>query len=624
MKRRDFLNGTLLAMGASLLPSVLWAGKTPSYYPPTLTGLRGSHTGAFEVAHALAWGGQKDFGPVSETGEEVFDLVVVGAGISGLAAARFFQDAFESENGKPPNMLILDNHDDFGGHAKRNEMQWNGTTRLGYGGSQSMESPGEYSDIVRELLADIGVDLTRFNDAYDLSFFERHGLGPVTYFDKATFGEDRIIEFVPYDPAGAIPGMPAGKLSMEDAVAKMPLEAEARKQLLRVLQGASLDEVSWKKGEAYLERTAYFQFLKEQFGVSHPQVLKVLRSISADSWAMGTDVLSVLEATSATAPGIALPREKETDKAEMYIHHFPDGNASLARLLVHRLIPAAFTWQDAPLGRTWLTERIAGATCDYHRLDERHGRVKIRLNSTVVQVANTADKQVRVEYVRDGKAHRVRARYSILACYNMMIPHIAPELSDRQKKALKSQVKLPLVYSNVLLKNWRALKKAGIGAAYCPGSFHTGMLMDFPVKLGAYPMSDSPDQPMMITLVHTPLAAQYGLPPKEQFRAGRHQLLSLPFARFEEEIIRHLNGMLGPAGFEASQDIAAITVNRWSHGYAYGGSALYDPEIEPDSGPHIVGRQRAGNITIANSDAGARAYLDAAIEQAWRAVEELG
>src|ERR1700754_363580 len=157
--RRDFLNGTALAIAAGLTPAAQLAAQ-PGYYPPALTGLRGQHVGSFEIAHALAREGRKfpvDGMPIDES----YDLVVVGGGISGLAAAWFYRRARPSAR-----ILILDNHDDFGGHAKRNEFTLDGRHVIGYGGSQSLQSPKAlYSPVAKGLLRELGVDIARFETA---------------------------------------------------------------------------------------------------------------------------------------------------------------------------------------------------------------------------------------------------------------------------------------------------------------------------------------------------------------------------------------------------------------------------------------------------------------------------
>ncbi|SLM46502.1 Twin-arginine translocation pathway signal [Nitrospira japonica] len=629
--RRDFLDGILLALGSTLLPPMALGDGfdrwlTDDDYPPGRTGLRGNHPGALETAHALAWTGKRDWGTVTEPDGSDYDLAVVGAGISGLAAAWFFRQ----QNPKA-KILLLDNHDDFGGHAKRNEFLVDGRTRLSYGGSQTIQTPGRYSRIAASLLRDLGVKFDRFVSAYDMTFFRRHALRPVTFFDGKTYGKASLVPYTLTDLSWGVPGIVRSALSPEQAVERMPLGSRAKEQLLRIMTGGdnALDRIAAAARLGYAGSTPYFTFLREQHHADDPDVFRLLRSLPAEYTGQGADTLSTLEALALELPGITPravsnlapePSSRLTlDETEPYIHHFPDGNASIARLLVRQLMPHV-----AP-GSTM--DDVVLAPFDYGRLDRSDSPVRLRLNSTVVRVTHDgpphrADR-VSVTYVHKNRAYRVRATHCVLACYNMMIPHLVPELPQEQKDALRQAAKAPLVYTTVSLRNWRAIREVGLGAAECPGSFHQSVLLDYPVRMGGYGLSDDPAHPMIVTMIHVPLADDYGTPPREQFRQGRFKLFSMPFAQFETAVKDHLNDMLGQGGFDADRDIQAITVNRWAHGYAYQGSALYDPEVAPERSHHVLGRRPMGHITIANSDAGARAYVDTAIDQAWRAVQEL-
>jgi spermidine dehydrogenase len=215
----------------------------------------------------------------------------------------------------------------------------------------------------------------------------------------------------------------------------------------------------------------------------------------------------------------------------------------------------------------------------------------------------------------------VRARSCVLACYNMMIPYLCPELPDQQKATLKYAVKVPLIYTSVALRNWTPFKTLGIAYVHAPGSYFSSVSLNPIVDIGAYRSARSPDEPVLIHMMRTP--ARPGLPERDQHRAGHLEILNTSFATYEREIRAQLNRILAPGGFDAERDITAITVNRWPHGYAYEYNPLFDPDWPEGSAPHEVGRARFGRIAIANSDAGAAAYTDSAIDQAHRAVEEL-
>jgi spermidine dehydrogenase len=202
----------------------------------------------------------------------------------------------------------------------------------------------------------------------------------------------------------------------------------------------------------------------------------------------------------------------------------------------------------------------------------------------------------------------------------MMIPYLCPELPDKQKAALHSNVKVPFVYTHVALRNWTAFAKLGTDQIVAPGGYHSLTKLDFPVSMGTYEFPHKPEDPMVLFMLRCP--CKPGLPRPAQYRAGRWELIGTPFATLERNIRDQLQRMLGGAGFDAARDIAAITVNRWAHGYSYEYSAFSDSERGEDQQPFVVGRQKFGLISIANSDAGGRAYTDAAIDQAWRAVKE--
>src|SRR6056297_1868802 len=190
ISRRDFLGGVALATASgAVAPIEALAGDlATAAYPPALMGMRGSHPGSFDVAHGVAWSGRRYARPRAQT-DSVYDLIVVGGGISGLAAAHFFR----RERGDASRILILDNHDDFGGHARRNEFTVDGRQLIGYGGSQSIDTPGSYSRVAADLLRDVSVYPERFYDYYNRNFHADAGLGRGLYFSAARYGEDRVL-----------------------------------------------------------------------------------------------------------------------------------------------------------------------------------------------------------------------------------------------------------------------------------------------------------------------------------------------------------------------------------------------------------------------------------------------
>ena len=607
--RRNFINGTLVVAGASLLPAGCRHKDSPdaldsTYYPPSLTGLRGSHPGSNECAHAKAWNQKLDSGPTKKL-DEYYDLVVVGGGISGLSAAYFFQQKY----GRDKKVLILDNHDDFGGHAKRNEHTINGNTLISYGGSQSIVEPKKGSKVVLALLEDIGVDFKRFETAYDRDFYQRHNLGAVTYFNKEVFGKDKVVRHPFCNYPNYIEGIiMRGKLSNEEASQQTPLSNKGKQQLLRVLNGGlHLIDVPKEKLNGYIATNSYFDYLKQTLGVDDPGVLRMARHSALDWAQTGTDLMTIGTARSCGALGFA--PKAVYDEDHPYIYHFPDGNAGVARALVKKMIPDVAKGENA--------EDLVLSKFNYAELDKASNSIRIRLNSTVMNVRHEGDphqsNRVFVDYIIKNRSHQVTARNVVMACYNMMIPHIVSGLPEAQAAALKLQTKTPLQYSSVGLKNWRAMKEMEIGMAMSPGNMHQAVLMDFPVSMGGYEFTKTPDDPCVLQMIACPYGDS-GAPRKVQYSEARNKMLSLKFMDYEDEIRTHLNGMLPKALFDFDRDVESITVNRWAHGYTVGGPG--------DSTK--TGRQPFGRITVANCDSAPESDMKAAIDMASRAVNELG
>lgn len=628
--RRDFMEGSLVFAAGAALPSQAKASGTtttgmpyrPNTHPSAPHQLRGSHAGAFEVAHELAWNGKRDWGPVSSADSQPYDLVVVGAGLSGLAAAFFYQQAHPDAR-----ILLLDNHDDFGGHAKRNEFTFEDRTILGYGGSQSLEAPGAYSDTTLQLLSALNVDLDKLKSSYDDTFFKRYGLSSSIYFDKQHYGQDKVVRSQFLDASLFLP-LAEAELSALDAVAHMPISDAAKRELTRLLvsTGDVLPEHSMFGEPEQLGRMTYETFLSEYHQITEPEVKTLLRDMINSYFGQGTDMASALDCLAFGLPGLnatslgtfsGLIRRLITWSSEPYFYHFPDGNASIARLLVRRLIP------DSAPGSTM--DDMVTSQFNYAQLDHPDNRVRLRLNSTVINVEHTdapeRSRSVNITYVRAGEAQQVQASQVILACYNMAIPSLCPSLPAPQKQALSQLVKLPLVYSNVLLRNWQPFAKLGIGFIYSPQSWHRLAMLDFPVSTPGYHFATSPDDPIMLHMNRG--VAGNGETPEDQARSGRYELLNRDFNTFEKDIRQHLSGMLATTDFDPARDIAGITVNRWPHGYAWSPNPIFNGEYAPGAAPNEIGRQPFGRIHIANSDAGARAYLDCAIDEARRAVDEI-
>jgi spermidine dehydrogenase len=618
--RRDFLQGAAIGVGGVLLgglaPELAAAAaeiaeqERRGYYPPTRLGLRGSHPGSFEAAHALLDSGSLT-APITQTGES-FDLIVVGAGISGLAAAHFFRAS--TPRGR---VLILDNHDDFGGHAKRNEFHVNGRMHLLNGGTLMIESPRPYGKVAAALMRTLGIDAKALDEACtNKTLYQSLGLHHGVFFDRETFGVERLV-------------VRKGE-SREDTMAYLaqtPLAENVRKDILRIEHGDEdyLPGLTSAQKKDRLSRISYEHYLLKVVKAD-PGVLPYYLHVTDGWWGCGIDAVSALDCWGTYFPGFQGLKLDPGEAPRMGFtpagfaatggsdtFHYPDGNASIARLLVRSLIPDAMPGRDA--------RDIVTAVADYTKLDRPESLARVRLNSTVLRVRNVGSDRVEVMYSRGGTLHRTTARRCVLACWNMMIPYLCPELPEPQKAALHQLIKTPLVYVSVALRNWRAFRRLGVQRVDAPGSYFSSFELNEAVDIGGYDSVRSPDEPILIRMERTP--AQYGLPEREQHKVGRAELLATTFETFERNIRDQLGRTLGSGGFDPARDIEGIAVNRWPHGYAPEYNSLIDGDTPPEKMPNVLGRQRSGNIAIANSDAGMGAYTDVAIEQAHRAVNEL-
>jgi len=607
ISRRDFIHDTSLA-ALGLMAIAGCRSKTASKiemqahadYPPAKTGMRGSHPGSFETAHALAREGARFGNPVDL--DEHYDLVVVGAGISGLTAAYQYRKRFGPES----RILILDNHDDFGGHAKRNEFHHDGVMRLAWGGTMNLEFLS-FSETVLGFLEELGIDVHRLSTELE---FHYGADKPAIWFDAETYGRDVLV-----------PGFSIYSRNLDalDRVDRFPVSESGRAALKRfytaddnVLEGMDEPEV-----DRVLHGTSYAEFLSRYAGLPDDVVDLFIKAMDG-YWGVQTHSLSAAEAMRAWLPGSHLLGDAADrvagSEASETVAMFPDGNASIARLLVRSLIPAA-----APAANS---QNIAAARFDYAQLDRPGSPVRLRLESTAVHVANV-DGEVAVTYVRDGSVVRVRARHTVLACYHAIIPYLCPEVPEAQQEAQRYQVKHPMLLTNVLVRSREALDRLGISGVYCPGRMHAKVWVVEGIHTAGYRPSNDAAGPVPLQFWGTIAPPRRDVPIHDQLRAARGIMLELALEDVEREVRTVLDGLLGPAGFDVAEDVLAITVNRWPHGYAYDYLDLWDPEWGPGKAPHELARQAIGNITIANSDAAASAYTHAAIEEALRAVAEL-
>ncbi len=606
--RRDFVDGVACAIVAGAAPSAALAqvaGHTP--YPPGETGMRGSRNPDAAAAHAVRDGTKyriADY-PV----DEEVACVVIGAGIGGLSAAHFVRQALPKTR-----LLILDNHDDFGGHARRNEFNVDGRQLLGYGGSESIQSPKTmWSPVAHQLLDDLGIQVQKFEKAINTNLYPGLGMSFGLFFAREAFGHDKLVTGDPQRalPTDIPPSLQRGR-PIALFAADCPLSETARRDLIALYTEKRdvLPKLSVKQKIELLSTLSYHDFLEKYWRVD-PSLVRLFDGRTNDLWAVpGTMIPAFLLAETGYPgfQGLGLGDAVDTsEEDEKYIYHFPDGNASIARLLVRRMIP-----QVAP-GSTM--EDIVSARFDYSALDRANAPVRLRLSSTVVGMQNSGS-HVDVLYMRDGKVHHVQARKVIYAGYYTMLPYICPDLPAAQRSAVAGCVRAPLVYVTAALRNWRPWVKAGAHLVNIPVGFYSLAKLDFPVSLGRYQFAKTPDEPILVHLSHVPQPPAPMADQRASLRAARKVLYARPFSDFESALRDQLTRCFGAAGFNADRDIAAITVNRWGHGYAYPLQAITE-EIASTA------RQPIGGISVAGSDAAWTAYAHAAIDEAHRAAGEV-
>ena len=628
--RRDLLNGLALGTGAALTgyPSVNWAlapsvagqrimdAPSASAYPPTSTGMRGSHPGSFEVAHALAWQSEKP--ATYEALEEHYDLVVVGAGMSGLAAAWYYQQ----QKGADVKMLLLDNHDDFGGHAKRNEFHHQGRMVLSTGGAVQVDTLSSYSEMATQLMADLGLDEDMI-EAMQRQTPKDYMLGGQMQADVGLSikGEGEHVTI-----GGHWLKFFHGRGDYVSAVEALPIPEDQQAKLIAFFGGEEdyLDDLSLLEKWAYINDTRYNHFLIDRVGLTRETLPILGAHLSVLNGPSGWQH-TVYEAILAGAPGLramgwvtnfidSAAAAVLDDVSE--IRMFPDGNASVARLLVQALIPEVAPAMDG-------ISDVAIAQFDYDALDEAKQNIRVRLSSTVVGVKEMTDEKVQVDYVKNGEPFRVTANHCVLACYNAMIPHLCPEMSDAQKQGLSYGEKVPFVFANVLLADGVAFSQLGLTITQCPFDAFQWVVAGPTMTTGGYAPPRTAADPMVVFMMGSPTPADDETSAaRDLFRRGRHKIYATTFAEYEQNIRDQLQSLLGGYGFDHETDIQAITVNRIPHGYAYWYWGLDDPEWSPGQAPHEIGRKQFGRISIANSDSQARPYMDGAFDAAFRAVDE--
>jgi spermidine dehydrogenase len=591
--RRDFLQGVALAVASPALRQ--------QDDPPLRQGLQGQNPPSMRLAHRVRDGEFRELPSEVIDTLESYDLVVVGAGIAGLGAA-FLHD--QESHGKP-SILILDNHDDFGGHARRNVMEYGGQKLVAPGGTFALEDVEDSPQESLEIFRRIGLDPAKLLEYRDPDFRKRFGLSPAVVFDSRVFGGTRSTWSTRFHES-----------PYEDFFAKAPLSNSGRRDLIELYTTRKnyLSGTSDLEGE--LHAMSWESFVRERMGLGDDAV-RFVNLYSTDLIGLGCDAASALDGY-AVGPGFfGMGGEGFYEDGGILrygyqpLNRFPDGNHTIARQFLKGILP------DALSGPSTM-EGVFNSAVRYERLDEAGSRVRLRLSAMVVRIVQEGQ-SVFVTYLEpSGRLKRVRASHVIMSGWGSVAKHVVPDLPEDQRRALEDYRYSSALYINVLLKHWRPIASIGAFEMYWPDGYCTWMHVSDPLAVGEYRPEYHPDRPTILSMykyIYHP-----GLEPAEQMRLGRYEMEQKPFEEYEREIRRELNHVLGPHGFDAARDIAGITVNRWGHGYNYFKEP--GPRAKLEDPPYRTGRRQHGRISFCGADAAGTPWTQAALVQSWRAVHE--
>jgi len=616
--RRDFLGSTLLASGAALVlgasPQELLAqtdpftgyggvGEYSSSNGNTLPVLRDGHAIRDRRYDPLP----KD---VIDTGE-IYDCVIVGGGISGLAAALFFQ----RQAGSGRKALVLENHPIFGGEAKQNEFLVDGQRLIAHQGSAIFQLQYPFS-FLAHFYDSIGLKAPRLK-------YQKWG-GPQP---------ELVLSRTPYEAAGLEHGQygfwfgqkfgqktglwlvdPVGK-----KLADAPISPKVREEWLRWLTGQTMQKKQFERPRIegddisrYLDSITLEQHYIERFGLSRDTVRTFLSPVEGGGSGLGPDALS---AYSDYAFEMLHPLADETSGTDQM---FPGGNATIARLMAKALIPGAI---DGPQD----VESVCRNGINFMQLDASGNQARIRLASTVISVQHEGNSRnanaINIVYLKEGKLYRLKARSAVMAGGSWTSKHIVKDLPETHREAYAQFYRSPCMMANVALRNWRFLYKMRIsGCRWFEGVGNYLELRKLALT-GLESETIGPDSPVVVSL--KVLYSFPGHSTEEQGNMGRAEMMRTPFAEYETRIRDQFTDMFSPFGFDAQRDIAGLILNRWGHAYLSPQPGFFFGKEGQPAPRETFRKAPFGRIAFANTDlAGAMDHRYSILE-AKRAVEQL-
>lgn len=610
--RRDFLNGMLLGSGAALLdlpaPLRLFAQTRPETEFGGVGDYAQSNGNTPEVVSAFRSIENGTYGfprqDILETGE-IFDLVVVGGGLSGLGAAyEFFKNA-----PRAAKCLILENHPIFGGTAKRNEFMVQGERLIGPQASNAfgvIDRP-EVSgyDIYHELGIPTEFEYGELASGLKPLDFDTTNFGYRLWFDSKSIG---------HYFAGQGPGAPGKWVAgfWEGGLSEMPYPERVRKDFFR-WRNVTKRRYEGDDYGRWLDSMTYKDYIERILGLD-PAITQYADPVLASVAGLGCDVISAYTARQVSMPGFPEFQGRRSLKNSHW-HSFPGGNDAFSRCLVKAVIP------DAIEGGTKLPD-IQNRRIRFQALDREGNKVRVRLGASVVHVGqkDNPDKLIHVVYLQDGRLYRLKARGVVVACGSRMARKIVSDLPSAFADAYSQFHVSPILVANVALTNWRFLYKLGFTACKWVDGFGFGCNIRKPMYVGDYRPPLHPDKPTVLTFYvpfHEP-----GLPIEEQGERGRKKLLETSYSEFESRILSQMKQLFSDTGFTAEKDIAGIVLNRWTFAYINPQPGFYFGRNGKPA-PRAVVRKPFGRISFAHAELNGHQHWDTAINEGKRAARQV-
>ena len=614
--RRDFLNATLLASGGVLLNSLSPAellAQNATAATDDWTGYggvgdyahsNGNTLGVLRAGHEIRDGAFESLpASVIDTGE-TYDCVIVGGGISGLAAGVIFQQ----RAGSGKTCLVLDNHSIFGGEAKRNEFLVDGHRLMAHQGSAFFPVPYPHSFIAR-FYESIGLKTPRLeyqkwggtSPEIPLSRTPYLGSAPSATYFGARFGQPRGLWLT--DPWGK-------------DVEKAPVPAKAREELKKYQSAGDADaQAPEYAGDAIsrrLDRITLEDYMIERHGISRETVRAFLSPGEGGGYGLGPDALS---AYSAYAADMLHPLDISDETGTQM---FPDGNGGIARLIVKTLLPESIAGEHS-------LEDVCRNAVNFAALDRAGASARVRLDSTAVWVKHEGDPAksefVTVAYTRGGKTYRVKARSVVMAGGSWTTRHIVRDLPADRVAAYRQFYRTPCMMANVAVRNWRFLYKMGISGCQWFEGLGNYMQVRKLALCGADAPTIGPDSPVVLSI--KVLYTYPGQSTEQQGHMGRAELISTPFRDYERQIRQQFNDMFAGAGFDPARDIAGIILNRWGHAYLSPAPGFFFGKDGDPAPGDVLRAAPFGRIAFANTDLSGVADHRSSIIEADRAVGQL-